>query len=122
MAKLSQKLFDTVCERIADGESLRSICEDKEMPSKKSFMQWVNKNEKLGDQYARAIDFRAEHYASDIVHIADTEEDPQKARVMIDARKWTASKLLPKRYGERVTVDTSDSMVDRFARALARDT
>ena len=40
-------------------------------------------------------------YAEDVVEIADNEPDPVKARVRVDARKWIASKLLPKKYGDR---------------------
>jgi len=32
MAKFSQALFSRICERIADGESLRAICADSDMP------------------------------------------------------------------------------------------
>ena len=53
-------------------------------------------------QYARARDQQAATYADDIVNIADTEQDPNKARVRIDARKWHASKLAPKKYGEKL--------------------
>jgi hypothetical protein len=39
-----------------------------------------------------------------IVEIADTEPDAATARTRIDARKWVASKLLPKVYGDQVNV------------------
>ncbi len=46
----------------------------------------------------------------DLVHIADTDHDPNRARVRIDARKWVASKLAPKKYGERLDVSHSGNL------------
>ena len=40
-------------------------------------------------------------------YIADNEEDINRAKVMIDARKWTASKLKPKKYGDRISKEIS---------------
>ena len=56
----------------------------------------------------------ADHYADEIIEIADKTTDPQKARVQIDSRKWIASKLKPKKYGDRQTVehDTTDNFND----------
>ncbi len=49
--------------------------------------------------HARAREIQAETHADEIINIADHEEDISRAKVMIDARKWTASKLKPKKYG-----------------------
>ena len=101
----SEKIADAVCESIADGESLRAICKDPDMPSKSSVCKWLGQHEAFADQYARARDAQADAHFDEIVHIADTEEDPQRARVRIDARKWTAGKQRPKKYGDRLGVD-----------------
>lgn len=104
--KFSQEIFDTICERIAGGESLRSICLDDDMPTWKSVIRWLGdpKNGSLRDQYARAREEQADKLFDEIVEIADTSgsEDVQKARLRIDARKWVAGKLRPKKYGERL--------------------
>jgi len=101
----SQKVFDTICERIAEGESLRAICKDEDMPSKTSVMKWLAEDTKLADQYARARQDQADHYVDEIIAISDNSEDPQKARLQVDTRKWIASKLLPKVYGDRINHD-----------------
>lgn len=100
--RFSNEVFSKICERLANGESLRKICEDDDMPARVNFFRWIHKDEELRNQYARARDEQADAYADDCVYIADTEDDPQKARVRIDARKWHASKLRPKKYGESV--------------------
>ena len=49
---------------------------------------------------ARAV--QADHYADEIIEIVDTETDPVRARVRMDGRKWVASKLAPRKYGDRI--------------------
>lgn len=104
-------LAERICVRLASGESLRAICESADMPAESTVRLWaVNDHEGFAAQYARARDAQAERYAEEIVEIADTEKDASIARNRIDARKWTASKLLPKRYGERVELEHSGSI------------
>ena len=54
-------------------------------------------------QYARAKEKAADKLADEIVEIADnaTPQDAHVARLKVDARKWVAAKLLPKKYGDR---------------------
>ena len=95
--------LDEICERIAAGESLQSICNDREMPGSSTVYRWLNENADFREQYVDARARQADCYADQIVMLADTAEDHNKARLQIDARKWVASKLLPKKYGERST-------------------
>lgn len=107
-SEFTQDKADAICERIADGESLRSICRDEAMPSKSSVFKWLKQQSDFADQYARALESRADSHADDIVDIADDDElDPNDKRVRIDARKWVASKLRPKVYGDK-TLHGSD--------------
>lgn len=54
--------------------------------------------------------------AEEIVEIADDgandidgdkvdHENVQRSRLRVDARKWVAARLLPKRYGDRIQAD-----------------
>jgi hypothetical protein len=103
MAEFTPELFGAICDRIASGESLRSIVRDEDMPSKSTVMKWLKQDAELADQYARARQDQADHYVDEIIAIADDALDPQKARLQIDTRKWVASKLLPKVYGDKVS-------------------
>lgn len=124
MPEFSQELFDTICERIADGESLRDICSDEDMPSRQSVFRWLAADEKLSDQYARAREEQADGIFDEILTIADDarndwmerrgEEDAgwqangehiQRSRLRIDARKWMAGKLRPKVYGDKLDLN-----------------
>ncbi len=126
-----QKQFNMVCARIARGESLRSACKDKDLPDRDTINRWLNADNDgaLCGQYARAREEQADFYADEIVTIADTEPDAAIARVRIDARKWVASKLRPKRYGDKLALGGADDLpairqevqerADAFTDALA---
>jgi len=66
---------------------------------------------KVEDHYARALAALAENQVAlletAIDDMRDGKIDAQMAKVEIDARKWFASKFLPKRYGEKITQEIS---------------
>lgn len=101
--EFSQEIFDTICVRMAEGESLRAICKTVGMPNKRTVLRWIEKDDGIKLQYAEAQNLRAEHYFDQIIDIADSKADPQKTRVQIDARKWVLARMNPKKYGDRVT-------------------
>lgn len=113
-----------LCTRMSGGRSLRDVCEDDDMPSKKTVFEWLGKFPEFRDQYAPARDACLEYQAEEILVIADdatndwmTRNDPEnpgwlanhdhinRSRLRIDTRKWLLSKLLPKKYGDRIEVD-----------------
>lgn len=114
--KFSQEIFDEICVRIAEGESLRKICKDDKMPSLVSVWRWLNENETLSKQYTRAREEQAETFVDEILDIADDNKDDTsldengkliinqeviaRSRLRVDSRKWIASKLKPKRFGD----------------------
>lgn len=101
---------DRVCLEIAEGKSLRSICEADDMPSAETIRVWLLDDAQFSAQYARAREEQADYYADEIIEIADTEDDPNKARVRIDARKWKASKMQPKKYGDKIDLNHSGTI------------
>ena len=112
MVEFAQELFDRICERIADGESLRAICADDDMPSVTSVMRWLADNGALSEQYARAREIQGDgefDKARDIAFAA-TPETVQVARLQYDAVRWRAGKLRPKVYGDKVDVNATGSL------------
>lgn len=101
----SEDVADTICQELMAGKSLREICAVEGMPSSTTVFRWLEQYSEFRGLYARAREVQADVLADEIIEIADTETDPNRARVMIDARKWLASKLRPKRYGDRVELD-----------------
>lgn len=107
----TQEVADEICERIADGESLRSICRDDRMPSKAEVFRWLADSSEFRDQYARARETQADTYFDEIIAIADDQDqDPNSRRIRVDARKWAAGKLRPKVYGEKLDLNHSGSV------------
>ena len=64
-----------------------------------------------------------EFYAAQVISIADTEKDPAIARNRMDARKWYASKVAPKKWGDKVdisaTVEVTGASTEHLAAFLA---
>jgi hypothetical protein len=118
MARLSEfspEIGDAICELIADGQSLRAICAPDAMPAKSTVFKWLRDNQSFSDQYARAKEAQAENFADELMEIADDAsgdvsgelEMPngvavQRSKLRIDTRKWVMSKLLAKKYGDKL--------------------
>jgi hypothetical protein len=101
-SKFSDALASAICARLSEGESLVRICEDRAMPARRTVLKWMSTDTNFCTSIARAREEQAEHLAEEIVTIADTCTDAHKARLQIDARKWYASKLAPKKYGDKL--------------------
>ncbi len=110
-----------ICRRIAEGESLRKVCLDSDMPDKMTVLRWLANFEEKAEfraQYARAREMQADALFDEALEIADdasgdwtTTEDGkkvldhehvQRSRLRVDTRKWAAGKLAPKRYGDKI--------------------
>ena len=105
----TQKIADKICSEIAQGYSLRKTCLSKELPHLATVYRWFSKHPEFCEQYARAKSDGGDADADKIEDIAEKvltgEYDPQAARVAIDAFKWTASKKIPKKYGDRQQIE-----------------
>jgi hypothetical protein len=92
------------------------------MPAPSTVYLWLAKYPEFSDQYARAREAQADAIFDDILDIADDAtndwmernvdddegvgwklngEHIQRSRLRVDARKWMAGKLRPKKYGEK---------------------
>lgn len=134
----TQKTADAICARIADGESLRQICRDAAMPDKSTVMRWLDAHAAFRDQYARARELQADHFADEILEIADdgtndwmtregkdgdgievaNHEHINRSRLRVDSRKWLMSKLAPKKYGEKITADLNHGAQDSLTEVM----
>ena len=105
----TQEIADKICARISDGESLRKICDNPEMPGRRTVHEWLAKFDDFADQYALAHERQAEHFVSQIVEMADaaTRDNWQVVKMQIWARQWAASKLHPKKYGDQLPTETN---------------
>ena len=90
---------------------MRKACKVGGRPSIHQFVRLLDKDEDLRKQYARAREIQADYIAAECVEIADTDSDPQRARVRVDARKWYASKLKPKVYGDKLDITSAEQPI-----------
>lgn len=120
---------ERICSEIAAGQrGLTRICkEDSGLPSERTVYEWLEEDASFAQRYAQAREQQADRYADAVIEIADTEEDPAKARNRIDARKWAAGKLRPKVYGDRLQLDadvnvtlTDEQLESRLAQLLGK--
>lgn len=104
----SPELADLICEEIAKGGALHKLCEERaDFPAESAVYKWLEEHDEFKEKYARARERQAERRAEEIILIADTEKDAAIARNRIDARKWAAAKLLPKKYGDRILAEVT---------------
>jgi hypothetical protein len=106
-----------ITELIAESKTLNQALKALGNPvHRATVFRWLDENEDFRKQYARAHSLQAETDADEIREITrrvigplnegETAIPAADARVAIDALKWAASKRNPKRYGEKVEVDT----------------
>jgi hypothetical protein len=105
-----------ICDRMIEGESLLKICAENGMPDRTTIYRWLEGRNEFRDRYARAREAQAHYYFELIRDIAFDDDGDffiengkmvadharvQRARLKVDALKWTSSKLLPRIYGDK---------------------
>ena len=126
----SEEVINAICEKIAtSGDGLHKICRENDgFPGFRTIFTWLSDPDKKDFQhkYARAREAQAELMAHEIIQIADdstndtqvdqdgniitNHDNINRSRLRVDARKWIASKLAPKKYGDRLEVENSGEM------------
>ncbi len=121
----TEELAATILGRLSDGQSLKEICSDDDMPARSTVYKWIFEKKDFSDRYDKAREIQAECLADDIVEIADdgtndwmqrntgdgeaagwqvNGEAIQRSRLRVDARKWVAARLLQGKYGDSLNV------------------
>lgn len=108
------ELAQRIVARIAGGLSLRRVCRSPGMPTKSTVFRWVAERAEFRDQYTRAMETRGALHGEEVSDIADDclagRIPPDVARVAMDGKKWAASRMAPKLYGDRVAHEVSGSV------------
>ena len=122
------RIVNTICFRISEGESLRSIVKDEGMPDLTTFLVWISEDQVKSKQYARAMELRADSMFEDMLDIADDSSEDiltddignakvntefvQRSRLRVDTRKWILSRMNPKKYGDKTDITTNGNDVN----------
>ena len=119
-----KKVFKYILQEIESGRAVRNVLMDSNTPSSSTFFKWIDNDKDLAKQYARACEVRGDAKFESIEN--DYNEEPQRdpetgkidtgwvqlQRLKIDTKKWEASKLNPKKYGDRVQSEVINKNID----------
>lgn len=117
-----EAVWPAILDAIANGQSLSSILRREGMPSYSWAKLQLRSDPELRKQYDQALEDRGDRLAEELIELAFTKLPDdldgraqsawvQHLRVKIDVLKWTASKLRPKVYGERIDVSVTNTQI-----------
>jgi hypothetical protein len=129
-------IAEQILRQLTAGRSLRAVCQDHGMPSRRTVMQWVSDDRQgFAARYRQAREFGFHALADQILKIADdarhdrimrrrmdgttftvpNSANIRQARLRIAARQWLPSKALPRHYGKQPHPDAWLPPVDTLA-------
>ena len=109
---------ERICALLAEGYTLRQIARELSFRSASAIVNWANEDAGFRERYARAMDLRCERMAEEILEISDDgsndwmereglivpdHENVQRSRLRVDSRKWLLGKMMPRKFGDKVT-------------------
>lgn len=120
---MTEELIAEICDRIADGETIRQIAKSEHMPAASTIYLALARDKDFSEHYAKAREAQLTRWEDELLEIADdgsndwvererqdgsidtvlNAEHLNRSRLRVDTRKWIMSKRLPKVYGDRVT-------------------
>lgn len=107
----SEATADEICERLASGESMVSICRDDHMPSYATVCRWRNAHPEFRDSSARAREDGTHYLADDCLRISDDPLlEPADKRVRIDTRIRLIGKWNSRAYGDKIDHNVTGDM------------
>jgi hypothetical protein len=108
VSTFTQAIADEICERLADGASLRRICEADDMPNVRTVRRWLAASSAFAAQYALAREEQAEFHHAEMDDIEDKvltgKLKADAANAVLSNKRWRMEKLKPRVYGVRMTV------------------
>lgn len=128
----TKELGKEICERIALGESVIHITKDERMPASSQVYKWLFDDDKKDyqEEYTRARAIQAEKMFEEIIDISDdgsndfmviqkgkesyeveNKEVTNRSRLRVDTRKWYLSKVLPKKFGEKLDLTSGNKPI-----------
>ena len=129
----SQEIADRICSRLANGESLITICGDKGYPDRDCVNEWTKRDPDFGLQYARARELQAEYFVDELTLISDdgrndfmervrergdvfvdvNREHLERSKTRIATRQWVIERILSNKYGPKpqVVVNNQQNVV-----------
>jgi hypothetical protein len=108
VTRCNPEVATAILMRIADGESLRRICQEPGMPARATVLRWLAADPEFQSAYSRAREHQGDalddQMSEVIAEVRDGKLDPHAGRVVLSGLQWRAGKLAPKKYGEAAIV------------------
>ena len=115
--KKSPEVMTRICAEISAGKSLKAACKRADLPDNLTVLRWISADESFSAMYDQARINRGNYFGERVADLAqqaiDGKLDPNVARVAGDLLKWSAARMAPKVYGDRIeqniaVTDTSE--------------
>ena len=125
-----EAILHSIFVKISNGSSARQAIIESEI-NNSTFFEWLQKDtsKQYAESYTRACEIRAEKLTDEILQIADEAnadivgvdektgkpivngEAINRSRLKVDARKWLAGKIAPKKYGDKIDVTSKGESI-----------
>lgn len=114
-SKYTEELADRICDALGNGKSLREICREDGIPDRSTVLRWMASNEDFAAKCARTREGPQADYLFDDMSeiesgVLSGTIDPNAARVVLSSKQWRASKLAPKKYGDKLDLNHGGGM------------
>ena len=131
-SKYTEAVAHEICTRLMEGQGLVEICRDDHIPSIRTIFDWLDDKRytKFLHRYNSARIKQAEYLADEMLEIADDgtndwvdrknkdgttyraldHEHVSRSSLRVHTRKWAASKLQPKKYGDKLHTEESGTI------------
>lgn len=125
----SKEIADKICESLALGQSMRTVCADEKLPCMATVFKWLREKPDFLEQYTRAKEESADAMSEDVLDIADdgtndfmetkkglkvNKEAVMRSRLRVETRKWLMAKMKPKKYGDKIDMTTGGKEIPLF--------
>jgi len=112
MSVINAEITEAICQGLMAGQSLIQICKKADMPSQSTIYAHMAKNEEFRSIIAGAREAQADYFLDKQIELAKsaTIDDWQLKKFQADNLKWVASKLAPKKYGDKTQVDLNTTV------------
>jgi len=132
-SKYSEKIAEKICEEIATSSNGLHKIAKRQGVTIRSVMRWLEEHEAFRHNYIRAREIQGDLMASKVIEAAEKCRNGKKtkvsetkdgtfiettigdmverSRLQVDAYKWLASKLAPKKYGDKLDVTSGGEKI-----------
>ena len=130
ITKMKDFLIDQISNTTIGIRRLKKMFPD-DIPAVSTLMLWLKEDKEFSEQYTHAKQMQAEIMIDEAMCIADDDSDDiikvdsdgveiekvnheniNRSRLRVDIRKWHASKLAPKLYGDKIDHTTNGKEIN----------